>query len=515
MKRSMTKVCGWVFVASLFWVSSVFGASLYNLNPITSDNGDPGNYTLDVKFSPLASDVGQQVNIYIFANYKGRIYLKNQDGFWPAFVPGDALPVYRTIMATRQMDVDIVRGVNVPDIGGTIFYVGYGRNDADLISGKYALVHVARSGGGEGCNSPALQMSPVKTENISTLMPLGSLVAGDHTYPTPHMYFYVKNDTLEGDIESPVHSPGNITVTGVSRRNYGMLGGRSNYTDYGITFNVCGKLQMYFIHLRSLVHPQLQQASQTQCKLAATQNPNESFCQIGGLNISLKVGEQIGTAGDKVAGVYGLDMGARDYSFYGGRAFSNPDRWCPGGNQNIFGRCYAVCPLDYLPQAERIHLSGLFSDGRITRTDEPRCGTVYQDFLGTAQGYWVGPGTDPTRTELPQLFLGQGTLVSGYNVFVTGTSIPNLPVRQYVFDARNSGRVNRAFNSIEDEQIYCFESFYWRESDLKNQVNPMTGTILLLKLSNGGNNLSVEAQSAQSCGNGPWTLTSNSVLFER
>jgi hypothetical protein len=294
------------------------------------------------------------------------------------------------------------------------------------------------------------------------------------------------------------------------------LGGRTNYTDYGITFNVCGQVQMYFIHLRSLVHPQLQQAVKAQCNLAPTQNPNESFCQVGGLNIPLKSGEQVGTTGDKLAGVYGLDMGARDYSLYSGRSFVNPDRWCSaGGNQNIYGRCYTVCPLDYLPQADRAQLSGLFSDGRMTRTDEPRCGTVYQDYVGTAQGYWVSPGTDPVRTELPQLFMGQSTLASGYHIFVTGTSIPNLPVKKYIFDTTNSGRVNRAFNSIEDEQIYCFDTFYERESDVKNNTNPVTGTILLTKLSNRANNLSIEAQSARSCGSGPWTMTSKAVTFER
>lgn len=489
------------------------------LGSTATAQGDAQSYGLSLSFTPLPDDLTQTLNIYVAAKIDDRSYLLDGSGAWLPPRPGAPLPVARRVAASGAMTVQVLSKQNLQGLGGAEIYLGYGRDDTDLLAGgKYTRAYVLPGNGGSGCSPSPLKMAPIKAEHIDHLGPLGSLVAGDHTYPTPHMYFYVKNDATPGDIEAPVYAPADLVVNGVSRRHYGQLGGRSDYTDYGITFSVCGQLQGYFIHLRSLAQPQLQQAVTANCQLAATQNPNETFCQIA-TNIPLKLGEEIGTTGDKLAGAGGLDMGLRDYALPSGRsAFANPERWCPAGSQgNVYGRCYAVCPLDYLPEAERSALLPRFSDSlkALFRSDEPRCGTVYQDLPGSARGYWVSPGSDPARSELAQLFLGASSLAADIGVFVTGNSIPNLPVRQYLFAPQRSGRGNRAFEQISDEQVYCYDSFYQRETDLLAQRNPLTGTILLLRLSNAGQSLSIEAQSAAACGAGPWTMSAQAATFLR
>ena len=358
--------------------------------------------------------------------------------------------------------------------------------------------------------------APVPLANISHLRPLGTFSPGDHIYPTPHMYFMVKTTSNPNDIESPVIAPANATVFRITLRKYASLGGKTNYVSHTIAARVCDELEFYLIHVRTFTNTALAQAAAGSCSLIAV-NSNESVCNIE-VNIPITGGQQIGTTGDSVAGVGGLDVGVRYYGLAQGRsAYARPERWCGASGKDVFSRCYAVCSLDLLANATRDSYLALFSDPnrQFFRTEEPRCGDVYLDVPGSLQGHWVFPGTQPVGNESPQLFLGPATLSSNYQVVSTGTKIPGLNAAIYLFAPRSSGRVNRRFNEILEAETYCIEKFGISEQDLKSTGGSTATFTLLVRLAPGGTSLAIERRAAAACGDGPWSLGASAASFER
>jgi hypothetical protein len=371
---------------------------------------------------------------------------------------------------------------------------------------------------GVACSETPLAVSPVRAENIKSLAPVGTLVPPDHVFPTPHMYFYVKNDLTPGEIETPVFAPADLVVTSITLRNYGVLRSKTNYTDYSLVFRVCDGLEMYFHHVRTLTHSALSQVLQQQT-CTPQGGGNEQACNIS-VYVPIAAGTQVGTTGDTVAGVGGLDMGARDYRLVTGRlAFARPDRWCGAtGFRNIFDRCHTVCPLDYLPAAEQEKLLGRFSDftGTILRTEDPRCGTVYRDVAGTAQGHWFAVGKfTHVMNEAPHLFLGPSGLTSNVQELSVGTSLTGVRGGGYKFHQQEGGQVNRRFTEIVDNQVYCYETLFRDARTAEQHTNPVAGVTVLLRLAPGGSNVTLEGRAADSCGSGPWSLGSHAVEFER
>lgn len=85
-----------------------------------------------------SADVGKPGNFYVAAQVGGTLYL-NDGTQWLAYT-GGALPVYaRGTLAARS--IPILAGFDVSPFIGTAIYVGYGVSEADLLSGKYALVY--------------------------------------------------------------------------------------------------------------------------------------------------------------------------------------------------------------------------------------------------------------------------------------------------------------------------------------------------------------------------------------
>jgi hypothetical protein len=366
-----------------------------------------------------------------------------------------------------------------------------------------------------------LANAPVRIENVLTLGPLGSLVPPDHVFPTPHFYFYVKNDTTPSEIESPVFAPADLNVTQIGLRVYQRLGGKTNYPDYQLVFRVCESIDGYFIHLRSLTHPDLAAAlAANSCTPVPTTGGvfSDAFCQFP-VNVLIASGAQIGTTGDSVAGVGGLDLGLRDYRLPNGRSgFARPDRWCSEGGRNPYDRCYAVCAIDYMPAAERAKYLDRFTDstGVVTRSDEPRCGTIYHDRAGTARGAWFAVGT-PSRTETYQLYLGPDAYTERYQTISMGTSVPGLAAGGYLFRPASSGTVNRPFESVTTQSVACYDTFYGRLSDAERgiQQGNRANLTMLLQLQSGGAQLKVAAGPAGTCGGGPWTMPASAIVFER
>ncbi len=99
--------------------------------------------TIGFQLTPIPSDIGQQVNLYIGINYS--------DGSWKLFdsarsswVPlgSGPFPVFKTLTMTSQIGWDLFENIDTTQLPhGMAYYVGYGVNDADLLSGKYGVIY--------------------------------------------------------------------------------------------------------------------------------------------------------------------------------------------------------------------------------------------------------------------------------------------------------------------------------------------------------------------------------------
>ena len=197
-------------------------------------------------------------------------------------------------------------------------------------------------------------------------------------------------------------------------------------------------------------------------------------------------------------------MGVYDYRTTHERA--NPVRW-EMHDKSI----YTVCPIDYFTQDIADILEPILgsTDGRI-KSEEPACGTIYQDIAGTAQGIWftedVPVDSLYTFPEDPHLALVHDAVEKGKVVFSVGTSGKDLPVGKYYFDPQTSGKINRDFSDIVPGEIYCFET----ENEWGDKKNDFT---IILQLTS-ETTLKIQKRSSSSCGSGPWSF-SDPAIFER
>jgi len=329
---------------------------------------------------------------------------------------------------------------------------------------------------------------------------------------------YVLDTDATEDIPTTVYAPADMTLTNIFFKYRETSGSKTDYTDYDLHFSVCDDVKLYFIHVRSLTHPEIVSAiAAANCPSSgAARNYQEYHLRV---NIPISANEVIGTTGDLNASIYGMDVGLRDYRLQTGRtAFVNPDRWCDENNPHITGRCYTACFFDYMDaDAAYPYLDMFFKTDNnqgFHRTEDPVCGTVYLDVENTAQGYWF-PSTENTTTEVNSLFLGPNDYLPSKHSFSTGNAITGLASRVYTFTPQSSGIINRKFNEITDSEIYCFDTLYDSLYSLVSDLPTWMESIILLQLSSDGRTITIEKQSATSCGSGPCSFTDNAVTFYR
>jgi len=364
-----------------------------------------------------------------------------------------------------------------------------------------------------GSNQPLFSVLPVSSNDTVVLTPLGQMSPPDHVFPAPHQYIYVIDPTHPLDKEAPVYSPGDMVLTSIGLRHYNTLGSKTNYIDYTLVFYSCADFALYFHHVRSLRYqPFIDAAAKILPTCHFSTQINEDFCG-GDVFISVKAGETIGTTGDLKAGAYGLDIGARDFRLPTGRsAFVDPSRLCPA-NRSVYDRCYAVCAFDYFPPGVRSQLRFSSFDGT-TRTEPPSCGTIYLDVKGSAQGYWFGPGSPApgASPEANNIYMGPDNVKPSLGIFSVGTTGGSLHPGKYSFIPATSGFINRNFSDITpDGEIYCYETKYLSGP---SHLTPSAVTVILLKLMD-ASTLQIEAENGGTCGSGPWTFGTNSVMYSR
>lgn len=335
-------------------------------------------------------------------------------------------------------------------------------------------------------------VSPVAASDIRAIVPLGSLNPSSHTFPTNHIYFYLRTNGST-PVQTALYAPGNITITSITASEHVSQG----YTDYVLDFSPCAQITGLFDHVTSLsqaIQKQFDSGKTLQDYTYSTGGDKYHKTQKK-VAIALAAGAQIGTTGGR-AGQNALDVQVEDTRT--SLTFANNNRW-------TFER-HIVCPLDYYTGSIADTLMNLVGDysGTIKRTASPRCGQYDQDVSGTPQGVWFKAGTTSTYPEDPHLALVHDNIDPNYGAISVGTTLAGVSSSVYYFTPAHTGTVNRDFAEVKDDQVYCYDV---------NMVKGQPGnTSFILQLS--GSKLKIQ-KNASPCGAGPWGFGGTASDFER
>ena len=366
----------------------------------------------------------------------------------------------------------------------------------------FLCLYVGCNGGGGGtssnlslCGSAELFTAfPMALADLRGLVPLGNLNPSGHTFPTDHIYFYIRltdpSDNSSGPVSVNVYAPGNIRITEVEATEH--LSADPSYTDYTIIFYPCEELRAYFGHVQSLSSSLSAQVGYftSNCETYSTGGEDFRSCSKT-VSIDITAGTLLGTTGR--TGQLALDFGAYD-SRITPTAFANQSRFTTSYP-------YSVCPIDYFSASLKSDLSARFSSytGATLRTATPVCGEVGQDISETAQGLWFLPNT-ATYPEDPHLALAHDNVTPSTAVFSVGTSLTGVSSGVYTFTPVDSGVINRDFGDVTaDGNRYCYET--------------AEGTVFMLQLAS-ATTLHIQKLSEANCNSIP-DFDSSTVTFER
>lgn len=358
---------------------------------------------------------------------------------------------------------------------------------------------------------PLFDVAPLQMSDLLGIVPLGNLAPPDHTFPTQHLYFFIRRagaDPLDFDSPPaavPVFSPGHVWLTSLSTSEH--LSATPPFIDYSLDFKPCHQFMAYFFHVQTLSDDLLDRIGPLQegrCETYSTGGQDYRLCNKRVL-VEIQAGEPIGTAGR-------LGQNALGFGAYDGRAtplaYASPSRH--GSRPDGLGQLHVVCAVDYFTPDVRDGLVARLGDhsGNRSRTIGPVCGEVEQDEPGTAQGKWYRKATVDQFPEDPHLALVHDNVDSSTAAFSVGTSVSGLRPGVYHFSPRESGSVNLDFRLVTpDGMVYCYDSLSLRGS-------PMGSLAILVELT-GETALRIERQEAAECGTGPWILQSGYADFER
>jgi hypothetical protein len=305
---------------------------------------------------------------------------------------------------------------------------------------------------GPSCpDSPLFTVSPIRSEDLVQITPLGNQNPPDHTIPTDHIYMNIKSGKEnDPNLIKTVVSPGEITVDSITRST----AKKSSVIftdDYSINFSSCREVSGWFGHITSLV-PKLanEVTSGAQCQTSYPRPEDEYTYCTKNVNIKLSPGEAIGETG--AGNTRGLDWQLNDKRTPD-LAYANPQRY---RNESF----HFVCPLDYFSTDLKSTLYDKLGSENVKRTIEPKCGEVEQDEPGTLQGNWFAgkniPADDPESWG-KTLSLTHDNIDPALGEVVVGGVITD--PGKVTFKPTTTGSINREFSGVQPgETIYCYQS---------------------------------------------------------
>lgn len=207
LKRSQARV-GVLGLLIAVWLSAL-GAPAAAATPTFSatTSGTASALTVVANVGVGDGDVNQAGSIYLAADIGSGWYLHNGTG-WVPWTSGPLPPYYTGTLSSRSFDV--VRNMDLSFLAGTQVYVGYGRNENDMLANnKLGLIYTVPS---------TLQASEISAINAALS---GSMNAIAAAYATGSSQGFAATFTqtipLNGQVACPVAGritySGNVTVT--------------------------------------------------------------------------------------------------------------------------------------------------------------------------------------------------------------------------------------------------------------------------------------------------------------
>jgi len=318
-------------------------------------------------------------------------------------------------------------------------------------AGFACLLALSACGGGSLSSLPAcpatveLGAMPLKDDAYTAITPLGRLGPPSHTLPTEHHYLVLKPDPGRA-LAAPVYAMAAGWVVEVSSVEHVGAG----YTDYDLKLGLCRDFSIGYGHLSELAEDlRAALGPPSRCNTYSTGGDTYKRCGFD-VRVPVVAGQLLGMAGGN-PGQYALDLGAKDRRRVQ-NAFVNHERY----EREAADLLYAVSPLAYLKgdlrKAARERTGGW---GGARRSAEPPFGTVAYDVPGTAMGNWFREGR-PFYPEDPHLALVPDEVDPGIQVISAGASLGALSGYLVRFTPQATGTVNRGFDTIRDESVYCY-----------------------------------------------------------
>jgi hypothetical protein len=343
---------------------------------------------------------------------------------------------------------------------------------------------------------------PVAASNILGWVPLGAQNPTGHTFPTDHQYIYVKSFGQAGGAQPvEIFAPGNVTVVGARRTQYGAPAASE---DYSIMFSACRETWVEFGHVKTITPSLLAKipAFDQGCNTYSP-SPGQSVtaCWTKSADIKVNAGEVIGTTA-------GLDLTMFD-SRVPAISYANNARW--GGLSNGFDHFHVVPFSDYYSEPMHANVQGMLGsfDGKIRRTIAPLGGTIATDIAGTAQGTWFF-ASEPTYPEYPHLAINPDNVEPNLLNISMGTSGGQLGPGLRRMHPSSVGPFNRHPAQITPgSTVHCW--------DLSYQYDPGSPGIALIQLVD-ATTLKIEGRlgAQYTCANQqPSALTAAAVTFRR
>jgi hypothetical protein len=298
----------------------------------------------------------------------------------------------------------------------------------------------------------------------------------------------------------PIASPADLTIIALARNVYprnATTNEAYSYEEWMIAAHVCGTKYVVFNHIDD-VPPSWLKAIEAPGvrKECNTGQDNASVCMYSNLSIPLEQGARLGRASGRSAGwdIGGWDTsrptpGVMDPAKYTGR-------WAMG-----------ACVWDWFTPAIKAQVFTMLVG------DKTSCGTHGQDVANSLSGVWLAAGKrsqafiEDLHIALIASHKNDGTyrFSIGFN-----SGIPSLPGGIYEFGAAASGLRNPTFASVLPGQVACFDGF-----DPSYRVSASVTRIFATMSAGATEVLTIAGDSGGACGQGPYSMPSGAVAFER
>jgi hypothetical protein len=295
------------------------------------------------------------------------------------------------------------------------------------------------------CSSgPLFSVSPIALDKITYIVPLG----GPNPLPGEHVYFIIIRGAPNNSGPTQIvnlYAPGDLTAFRIGRQVQ-TTNGKTGNIDYYVYFTPCREVTVLFAHVSSLTGPLGGIAFDTCAQPYSIGDGSLYEHCTAEVNIPLRAGELIGTAGAGAAA--GIDFDIDD-----GRVpvpyVANPDRQYD---------LTAVCPLDYYGGDAAASLRALLGHGSPGTHLAHGCGQIFQDIAGTLQGNWFNGPPAQTNGNITKM---AALVHESFNPMLDAISIGGTIGIHGVWDfaPTHSGTINRDYAEITPgDSIYCYQA---------------------------------------------------------